>query len=70
MKPRAYAREYPPVDAPPAPAFVTCACGALLLARVWHNRTEEEPAYWELLAPPVTPLLGRPHVCPAMEVFG
>lgn len=59
----AYAREVPPLDAPPHPAFCRCACGALLLARVWHNRTAAEAAHWELPRPPVTAALGRPHAC-------
>jgi hypothetical protein len=63
MTPRQYPREVPALDAPPRGVFQRCHCGALLLARVWHNRTEAEEAHWELLDPPVTAARGLDHAC-------
>jgi len=60
---RSYPRDVPPRDAPPRGVFTLCPCKALLLTRVWHNRTEAEEAHWELLDPPVTAALGLFHTC-------
>jgi len=53
----------PSVDAPPISAFWRCHCGVLTLERIWHNRTAQNPAHWEIQEPCLTAALGYPHVC-------
>lgn len=52
---------------PPGPAFRLCACGALVQYRTWHHGTKEQPAWWEYLPRPVTPVLGYKHHCATQE---
>lgn len=56
-------RHYPPPDAPPQATFWPCPCGVLLVERIWHHHTDEEPAHFELCEPPMTAALGLPHRC-------
>ena len=48
---------------PPAPAFTTCACGALVSTQVWVHGTKEAGGHWRQLPAAVTALLGNVHTC-------
>jgi hypothetical protein len=64
-----YPADIPPLDAPPQSAFRRCACGMWLIERVWHNRTANAPAHWEVCEPPRSPIRGKAHtgeVCQQM----
>ena len=55
------ARTHIPPDAPPheppEPAFAPCPdCGALVLARIWHEKR------WVMSRKVITPGLGVPHL--------
>lgn len=51
---------------PRTPSFVWCpqGCGALVCVRVLHPSVHKQPPWIEVLAHPVTPVLGLPHACP------
>jgi hypothetical protein len=56
-----YPTHIPPLDAPPQSAFWRCHCGAVLIERIWHNRTAAVPAHWEICDPPRSPIRDVAH---------
>ena len=63
-----YPMYFPPLDSPPLPALWQCPCGRRLLERIWHHRTEDVPAHWEICEPPMTPVLGLAHTCEGVSL--